>query len=862
MIQKKHISTLLVYLASFILPTLIMFIVLLSKGIYWGSGKTILASDGFHQYVIFAQTLRNILHGSDSIFYTFTSGLGLNFYALISYYLGSFFSPFVYFFNLRSMPDAIYLFTLLKFGLIGLSTYFTLHNIYSKVKSYFILTLSTSFALMSFLTSQLEINTWLDVFILIPLIILGLHRLINQKIGCYYFTLTILFIQNYYFAYMVSIFLTIYLLIQLLNQETCKGRVKTFLRFVNISILSALSASFMLLPTYLDLRNQGEKFTPISKLITENSWSLDLLSKYVIGTYDTTKFNAIPMIFVGLLPLLLTALYFTVKSIKWQVKFAYLIFIVIICLSYYFQPLDLFWQAMHAPNMFLHRYAWTIPLLLVLLSCETLTHIEELSINKIVFAFTIISLSLASPYLFLEHYSFLTPSLFFLTIAFLTAYTIILLSLEEFKFPIIIIIIFTLIFTTLESTLNTYYVITGLEKEWVFPTRQGYNRNLQEIDNLVKKQNEVDTDFYRTERIIPQTGNDSMKFNYHGISQFSSIRNRLSSRVLDRLGFKSEGTNLNLRYQNNTLIADSLFAVKYNLSESDNKKFGFTKVNQIDRVSLYKNNYALPLAIMTNGKLVDANFTVNTLDNQTRLLNRLSGKDYTYFTEQSAELKSTGKMVGKQISNKAEPNAEDTVVSYRLKIPENKQMYLSLPNVSFENRQEKDVLITINGKTSHYTTDNTFTFFDLGYFKDEQVADIYIIFPKNKSISFDSPHFYGLDIDNYKKALSIIKNRKVSLSQRQNRLRLDYQTTKDSSILLTLPYDQGWSAKHNNKPIVIRKAQKGFMAVDVPKGKGKIYLTFIPKGFKQGLVLSLVAFVIFSIQFILKLIRQKNQPYN
>ena len=90
-------------LLAFFLPLTILFIVLLAKGISWGSSRTILASDGFHQYVIFAQNLRNILHGSDSIFYTFTSGLGLNFYALMSYYLGSFLSPLVYFFSLQSM---------------------------------------------------------------------------------------------------------------------------------------------------------------------------------------------------------------------------------------------------------------------------------------------------------------------------------------------------------------------------------------------------------------------------------------------------------------------------------------------------------------------------------------------------------------------------------------------------------------------------------------------------------------------------------------------------------------------------------------------------------------------------------------
>lgn len=34
---------------------------------------------------------------------------------------------------------------------------------------------------MSFTVSQLEIKTWLDVFILIPLIITGLHLLITEK---------------------------------------------------------------------------------------------------------------------------------------------------------------------------------------------------------------------------------------------------------------------------------------------------------------------------------------------------------------------------------------------------------------------------------------------------------------------------------------------------------------------------------------------------------------------------------------------------------------------------------------------------------------------------------------------------------
>ena len=87
------------YFCAFFLPFFIMFFVYLMYGIYWNSETSPLLGDGFHQYVIFDTNLRNILHGIDSIFYTFSSGLGQNFYALSSYYLGSFLSPLVYFFD-------------------------------------------------------------------------------------------------------------------------------------------------------------------------------------------------------------------------------------------------------------------------------------------------------------------------------------------------------------------------------------------------------------------------------------------------------------------------------------------------------------------------------------------------------------------------------------------------------------------------------------------------------------------------------------------------------------------------------------------------------------------------------------------
>ena len=185
--NKTKLKTSLFIVSSFLIPAIMMFFIYLSQGIYWNSDTSPLLGDGYHQYVIFDTTLRNILHGTDSLFYSFQSGLGINFYALSSYYLGSFFSPLVYFFNAQSMPDAVYLITLLKFGAIGLSTYISLHGMFSKIPRSLVLTLSTSFALMSFAISQIEIKTWLDVFILAPLILYGFKKLIYNEGEILYF---------------------------------------------------------------------------------------------------------------------------------------------------------------------------------------------------------------------------------------------------------------------------------------------------------------------------------------------------------------------------------------------------------------------------------------------------------------------------------------------------------------------------------------------------------------------------------------------------------------------------------------------------------------------------------------------------
>lgn len=813
--------------------------VYLSQGIYWNSDTSPLLGDGFHQYVIFDIALRNILHGNGSLFYTFTSGLGLNFYALSSYYLGSFLSPLVYFFDLTNMPDAVYLTTLLKFGLIGLSTYFSLNKLFQSIPNPLKLALSTSYALMSFTVSQLEIKTWLDVFILIPLIITGLQILITEKKFLLYFTsLSILFIQNYYFGYMTALFLIFWYLCQI--SWDFKTRKSSFLDFIITSVLAGMASLILTLPTLFDLQTHGEKLTEVTKFQTESSWYLDLFAKQFIGSFDTTKYGAIPMIFVGLLPFILTILFFTLKTIKFHVKLIYAIFFTFLIASFYIEALDLFWQGMHTPNMFLHRYAWIFSTLLIYTAAEVLNRLKEIKIwNFLVSLFLIVTGFLATIYL-KSHYSFLTDLNILLTLEFLIVYSLLLLAvIKKFIFVNLFAILISL-FIMVEMSLNASSQMDGIAKEWGFASRSSYNRDIPAMESF---STDIGNQFTRTEKLQTQTGNDSMKFNYNGISQFSSVRNRSASSTLDKLGFKSSGTNLNLRYANNSILADSLFGIQYNISDNPIDKYGFKDIYQKDNLALYENQFSLPIAFASQFVYNDVKFNEHTLDNQASFLNQLANVDFDYFSPILYEkTENTDDLISVTSSSN-----EDAAIQYQIEVPENSQVYLSFTNLHFSNDKQKKVDILVNSEKKTFTTDNAFSFFNLGYTKEKKTFNINVSFPGNSQVSFESPTFYRLDTQTLTEAIQKIKEQPVTVSTSKNKVFATYDVQQDTSIFFTIPYDKGWSAYQDGKKIEIKQAQTGFMKVDVPKGKGTITLSFIPNGFITGAICSFTSLLLFGI---------------
>ncbi len=78
-------------------------------------------------------------------------------------------------------------------------------------------------------------------------------------------------------------------------------------------------------------------------------------------------------------------------------------------------------------------------------------------------------------------------------------------------------------------------------------------------------------------------------------------------------------------------------------------------------------------------------------------------------------------------------------------------------------------------------------------------------------------------------------------------------TEDEELVFFSVPFDEGWSATVNGKPVEIEKVNVGFMAVKVPKGESKISFTYKTPGLTLGLVVSAAAVFVFILYMLIAL---------
>ncbi|WP_313630781.1 YfhO family protein [Enterococcus devriesei] len=837
-------------LASFLLPVLLMVIVYLTIGIYPGSSRSVLASDAFSQFSNFHASFRNMLLGKQGFFYNWNASLGLNYLSLVSYYLGGFFTPLVIFFPNQLMPDALYFLTLLKIGSAGLAFWFYAKGSF-KLPNWSRVALSVSYALMSFTIAHSEIIMWLDAFVYLPLIIWGINRVMDLKKPTVLFvSYLMLFLTSFYMGFMIGIFSVLYFIARLLtNWKVYKKRI---LPYGITSLLAGFASMIMILPSILDLRTNGEELTKITTFKTEATAWWDVIAKNMIGSYDTTKYGSIPFIYIGLLPLALCLFFFICKKIPWKNKLAYGAIAAILITSFYIQPMNLFWHGMHAPNMFLFRYAYLLSFLVITLAAWGWEKLDRENTLQLVAACLILIALFA---IFWgtkgKDYNYLKPISLYLSVGFVAVYALLFTGQYFNKIPLKTLTVILLLIMGSEAFINSDFMARGILKDWNYASRSLYTEPYPSIKALVDKTKEDNQSFYRMENLDPVSSNDTFNYGYSGISMFSSIRNRHSSGYMDQLGFRSRGTSLNIRYQNNTLLADAFTGIKYNIAKAKNlNKYGFSKIDSVGEYNLFENDNALPLAFTAPRSIDKLQALPNdNLGTQTQLFNGLSQEQFQYFQflpmnqvgTKNANVTNAGNIT--TITEKQSNVAKE--VSWRVQIPANTQAYLSLYPYDFAELESSTATVTANGQTRQAQIGISGQYYDLGYYQKATMVTFTASFYGTKSISFQNPQVLALDTVAYKLAVDRIKDNGVAMTVGKHSAEGTVDSEEARTLITTIPYDEGWTAKIDGKKVQTKAFQNAFVSIHVPKGKHKVTFSYLPKGFIAGAISFVVAIGLF-----------------
>lgn len=838
----------LAVLASFFLPILILAFAYYQQGIYYGSETTLLASDAFAQFSNFYASFNNMLHGEQDFLYTWYGSLGLNYWALMSYYLNGIFTPIVFFFDNLHIPDAMYVITLLKFGCMGLSfwtfTYFTF-----KLPQWVKIGMSISYALMSYGIAYSPMIMWLDALVYLPLVILGIHRLMDEKKpGLLFISYLLLFLSNFYMAFMVGVFTFIYFFAKLCTNW---GKYKqTIGGYLITSLLAGGASMVTILPTIFDLSNNGEKLTEMTRLLTPDTGPWDMITKSMSLVYDTSKYEAAPFIYAGLVPLIFCLFYFVTKKTALRDKLIYGSLGLLLVVSVYIQPLNLFWHGLHSPNMFLFRFSFLVSFFILLFAGYGLEKMEKQELNQLVNIGIVLLGVFISAYLFSnkKRYDYLTRESLVVSVVFLVLYMGLTFLYYHKSYrkglPLLL-----LVLVGAELTMNTQAMVAGVRKDWNYPKRELYSEYYRDIKTLTDETKRITPDFYRMANVDPISHNESFNYGYSGVSMFSSIRNRHSSSYMNQLGFRSTGTNLNIDYKNNTLLMDSLLGIKFNLGRQAPMKYGFTKIAHQGAYDLYENQYALPLGMLTDKEI----YQKKAFHNQESLLNHLAGKKQALFSfKEPKEIAKENVIVQKEgdvvFLSEEKPSA-DKSMTWSVEVPADSQAYLNLLVEDSGAMRDAVAEVTINGISRSADMQRTGQYYNLGYYEQAATVTVKVAFRGVPVVKMARPDTLILNTKVFKSTIEAAQKKGVEFKGTGRKLTTDVSLEKEQVLFTTIPYDKGWKAYVDGKIVPVKAVEEAFLAMHIPAGKHQVELVFLPQGFVLGVSLFISCIALFSLFF-------------
>lgn len=615
-----------VYLAAFILPVLSMLIVYLFKDVYPFGKEMYLRSDNYHQYTPYLQILQDKLAEGGSLFYTWQIGSGMNFIAIAAYYLSSPLNLLLIFWP-GKVVDLVSFFIIVKMGLSGFTVTYYLSKKFGK-KNMVTALFGMAYALSAYFAAFSWNIMWLDCMVLLPLIILGLERLVKEgKCAMYCITLALAIFSNYYIGIMLCIYSVLYFVYLICVTDVPEGIEKIkhyfviFKNYVLYSLLAGGLSACVILPEYFNLLTTRSADTSFPEQL-ENYFSILYMlfrSLLYIPVADL-KYPHDPNIYCSVAVFLLIPLYMMCKNINAKERVGKSVLMGILLISFSFNIPNYIWHGLHFPNSLPCRESFLYIFLVLTMAYEAAIHIKEFHSKQIVGVMAgATGLILLMEELF-ENADFFSDlaietsllRIIYYSIAVIIVYTI-LIFLYRTRQDIKGFIVYLLVLVSFcELTLNMY--TTGIVST---SNRKAYYESNEAFDTL----NEVakadaaaeGVTFFRTEEASHRTRNDGALFGYNSISTFSSVSSAAIQYFYEDIGMQ---TSFNAySYYGHTPLTTAMFGIKYEYTTSEPSLPSVSSFVQsatyLDgsqntvNLNLYKNNYTLPLGFMVDSNTMN-----------------------------------------------------------------------------------------------------------------------------------------------------------------------------------------------------------------------------------------------------------------
>lgn len=788
MLKKINKTDVMLYLLSFCIPAAIFLIIMYKLGFYPFGDKSLLIMDMKDEYLGFYSSLRNIVSSDNSLFFLWSRSMGGNYLGLLAFYMASPLTFITIFFSIKNLTMGILVLTVTKLGLCGFSFSVFANYLWKKRcqgTGFVMLIFSTSYALISYNMVYSLCPMWMDGVIFLPLIILGIEKILHGKKGLFYCTMLVaLFICNYYTGYMVGIFAALYFIYRIicrLSKETLKELLHNTLHFTISSLLAILLSTPIVIPVLKDLLDgklASQSYIPDS--VTNFEKLSDLFGKFLNGVYDSITNSGLPAIYCGYLALIFAVIFFILPKISIREKIGATILIMIFWLSFYYIKLDMVWHGFQYPNWFPYRYAFLFSFIILYMAvCAVCCIVSNAKINKF----------------FVQK------------------------SIPTYTIYITLVVI--LVANAYDMEHNGKALITGLDNEFAYSTVEEYETFLEKTEPLVRSIQAKDNGFYRINQGYEYSKNDAMLLGYNGMTHYSSTFNYAINTLTSKLGI-AQAYIWNSGYGSNQLL-DSLFAVKYILADK-NVPPAYTKIEDtVHGSASYINNTALSIAYSAPVINLEPDIdTGNVYNNQNNFINAITNQTTAYYTE---------------IPYQTSQQDNNWYLTFTANSDNPVYIYMSSPEAYWAN-----VYVNENFIGNYFTSETKCSLY-LGTFTQGETVTVRV--ESNQTFSLNMVNIAELSTSLLETSLLDLQKNGMNIEKHKSgKLYGTINVGEGEKIITSIPYSEGWTVKIDGKKITPQLFAGTFIALETSPGEHTISFSYMSPGFTTGCIIFIVALML------------------